>query len=226
MRFEASDAGHVLELPGGGRGAGRVVGVGGRLGQVDQHEDAHGQGVHADQRAPPPRPARPRTRRRVPRARPVPPPRSACRGRSTPSRGRPAPAGPGRAGAPPPAGRSVSAAARPPQARPSARRRAPPTTQAATSRAVATAAVKSPAIQCANVSSSIRMVSLKAGFSDLACSNSASDSALRPCRVSCGCQQAQRHGQPVGLLVLARAIATARRIADSPSAKRARSMVL
>ena len=55
---------------------------------------------------------------------------------------------------------------------PSARRRAPPGTQAAASRANATAAVKSPAIQCANASSSTRMVSLYAGFSDLASSNS------------------------------------------------------
>jgi len=60
----------------------------------------------------------------------------------------------------------------------------PPTTQAASSRAVATAEVNSPAIQRTNVSNSIRMVSLKAGLADLACSNSAADSVLRPCRVT------------------------------------------
>jgi hypothetical protein len=49
---------------------------------------------------------------------------------------------------------------------------------------VATAEVKSPAIQCTNVSSSIKIVSLKAGFTDLACSNSAADSPLRPCSVT------------------------------------------
>ena len=49
MRGEAGDAGYVLKLLGGGRGGAPVVGVGGRLGQVYQHEDAHGQGVHAAQ---------------------------------------------------------------------------------------------------------------------------------------------------------------------------------
>jgi len=49
VHAEAGDARHVVKLPGRRRGGLLVLGVDGRLGQVGQHEDAHGQGVHADQ---------------------------------------------------------------------------------------------------------------------------------------------------------------------------------